>query len=97
MAQSPLLARCQATATLMWMPSKQRRPIRPETDETKSRAGRRTVGVPGELVALLRKHQNEQNQEQETARQLWRGGGWLFATRTGGPLNPNTDYHEWMT
>ncbi len=22
-------------------------------------------------------------------------GGWLFATETGCPLNPGTDYHEW--
>jgi integrase len=29
------------------------------------------------------------------AGQLWQGGDWLFATPTGGPLNPRTDYTEW--
>ncbi len=33
-----------------------RMPIRPETDDTKSRAGRRTVGLPAQLVQLLRVH-----------------------------------------
>jgi integrase len=73
----------------------QRKPLRKETDETKSRAGRRVIGLPNELVALLRKHQLEQDGEREAARQLWQEGGWLFATATGRPLNPNTDYHEW--
>ncbi len=74
---------------------KQKRQIRPDTDDTKSRAGRRTVGLPGELVTLLQKHRDEQDQERENSRQLWTDGGWVFATRTGGPLNPNTDYREW--
>jgi hypothetical protein len=25
----------------------------------------------------------------------WTDGGWVFATPTGGPLNPRTDYTEW--
>jgi len=29
------------------------------------------------------------------ARQLWHDEGWVFATPTGLPLSPNTDYHEW--
>lgn len=31
------------------------------------------------------------------ARQLWEGGGWVFATQTGRPLHPNTDYREWKS
>ncbi|MFC4588087.1 tyrosine-type recombinase/integrase [Sphaerisporangium corydalis] len=30
-----------------------------------------------------------------SAHQLWREGGWVFATATGEPLNPNRDYHQW--
>ena len=73
----------------------QRRPAREESVDTKSRAGRRTIGLPDELVALLRKHRDEQDQERETAGQLWDEGGWVFATPTGGPTNHRTDYDEW--
>jgi len=73
----------------------ERIPLRPETTETKSRAGRRSVGLPDELVTLLRQHKREQEQEREQAAQLWREGGWVFATPTGEPLNPRTDYDEW--
>lgn len=72
-----------------------RRNIRPVTGDVKSKAGRRTVGLPAPLVALLRKHRAEQDAERARARQLWHDEGWVFATRTGGPLNHNTDYHEW--
>jgi integrase len=72
-----------------------RQPLRAETAETKSRAGRRSIGLPDELVALLRKHKEAQEREQQTAAQLWREGGWLFATPTGEPVNPRTDYDEW--
>lgn len=72
-----------------------RRQVRADTAETKSRAGRRSIGLPDELVALLRKHREEQEQERATAAQLWEGGEWLFATPIGGPVNPRTDYDEW--
>jgi integrase len=73
----------------------QRMPAREESVETKSRAGRRTIGLPDELVALLRKHRDEQDRDRELAGQLWTEGGWVFATPTGGPLNHRTDYDEW--
>ncbi|SCL15178.1 tyrosine-type recombinase/integrase [Micromonospora inyonensis] len=72
-----------------------RQPTRAETAETKSRAGRRTIGLPDELVELLRRHRREQEEERATAAQLWTDGGWLFATPTGEPVNPRTDYDEW--
>jgi integrase len=73
----------------------ERIPLRAETADTKSRAGRRAIGLPDELVALLRKHREIQERERQAARQLWRDGGWVFATPTGQPLNPRTDYTEW--
>ena len=73
----------------------QRCNTRPDTAETKSRAGRRSIGLPPELVELLRDHQAEQNRERETARQLWQDGGWLFADPTGGILNLRTDTKHW--
>lgn len=72
-----------------------RQPLRADTAETKSHAGRRSIGLPDELVALLRKHKDEQERERQVAAQLWREGGWLFATPTGDPVNPRTDYDEW--
>jgi integrase len=69
--------------------------VRPDTDDTKSRAGRRTVGLPTALVQLLRVHRAEQDRERTVACQLWSEGGWVFTTPTGHPINPNTDYHHW--
>jgi integrase len=69
--------------------------LRTETADTKSRAGRRAIGLPDELVALLRKHRDEQAHERQTAAQLWQEGEWVFTTPTGQPVNPRTDYTEW--
>ncbi|WP_224403813.1 site-specific integrase [Pseudonocardia sp. ICBG1034] len=68
---------------------------RPETDGTKSRAGRRAIGLPDELVALLKSHREEQDRERDAAAQLWRDSGYVFTDERGEPLNPNTDYHHW--
>jgi integrase len=73
----------------------QRKNTRADTGRVKSKAGRRTIGLPSQLVALLRAHRAEQLGERAIARELWHEGGWVFAGPTGQPLNPNTDYHEW--
>ncbi|TQS43749.1 tyrosine-type recombinase/integrase [Cryptosporangium phraense] len=72
-----------------------RKQIRRETKATKSRAGRRTVGLPDELVKLLRKHREEQEALRATAAQLWTAKGYVFTSATGEPIVPNTDYHHW--
>ncbi|MEQ4305237.1 tyrosine-type recombinase/integrase [Plantactinospora sp. B6F1] len=66
----------------------ERVPLRAETTETKSRAGRRSIGLSDELVMLLRQHRKEQDLERDQAAQLWREGGWLFATPIGEPATP---------
>ncbi|HZR50426.1 MAG TPA: tyrosine-type recombinase/integrase [Streptosporangiaceae bacterium] len=63
----------------------------------KSKAGKRIIGLPAQLVALLQEHRTQQDAEQAAARQFWQDEGWVFASPTGGALNPNTDYHEWKT
>jgi integrase len=73
----------------------ERVPLRTETAETKSRAGRRVIGLPEPLIDLLNTHREEQADERRHAGSLWTEGGWVFATPTGGPLNPRTDYTEW--
>ncbi len=72
-----------------------RRQIRREFKKTKSRAGRRTIGLPSPLIKLLRKHMEEQARERQEAGESWEDKGYVFAQPTGGPLIPNTDYHRW--
>ncbi|WP_326688934.1 site-specific integrase [Streptomyces sp. NBC_01795] len=69
--------------------------IRRETKNTKSRAGRRPIGVPEELMKLLHQHKEKQERERLLARDLWTEKGYVFTSPTGEPLNPNTDYHRW--
>jgi integrase len=73
----------------------QRQATRPATGGVKSKAGRRSVGLPSQLVALLRTHRAEQQQERAKAQELWHDEGWVFASPTGQPINPRTDYTEW--
>ncbi|MFB7290708.1 tyrosine-type recombinase/integrase [Actinacidiphila glaucinigra] len=73
----------------------QREQIRREHKNTKSRSGRRTVGLPDPLIKLLRKHREEQERERSEAGGDWEAKGYVFASPTGGPLSPNTDYHLW--
>jgi integrase len=73
----------------------ERKQTRPDTGPTKSRAGRRVVGLPDPLIVLLKVHRTGQEAERQAARQLWHEEGWVFAKPDGKPLNPNTDYHEW--
>ncbi|MFJ8742388.1 tyrosine-type recombinase/integrase [Embleya sp. NPDC127516] len=72
-----------------------REQIRRETKDTKSRAGRRTIGLPDELTKILRRHRELQDAERAQARQLWTETGYVFTSATGAILNPNTDYHHW--
>jgi integrase len=70
-------------------------PLRKDAAETKSSAGRRVIGLPDELIRLLRIHQGRQSAERELAADLWTEGDWVFANATGQPVNPRTDYTEW--
>lgn len=72
-----------------------RKQVRRETKNTKSRAGRRAVPLPGPLVAMLRSHQEEQARERKAAGSLWVESDYVFTKPLGGPLSPNTDYHDW--
>lgn len=72
-----------------------RKQTNPDADDTKSRAGKRTIGLPDELIALLKLHQEEQEREQAAAGSEWHGGDWAFATEDGRPLIPRTDWDEW--
>jgi integrase len=53
------------------------------------------MGLPDQLVGLLRQHQEAQQRERETAHDLWTESGYVFTTPTGAPLNPRNDWAEW--
>lgn len=57
-----------------------------DTDDTKSAAGRRVIGLPASVVQLLREHKEVQEEERRRAAQLWQEGGWVFTSPTGRPL-----------
>jgi integrase len=63
--------------------------------ETKSRAGRRGIGLPDPVVDLLRRHREAQDVEREKAADLWGEGGWVFCQPNGRPINPRTDHNHW--
>ncbi len=63
--------------------------------DTKSRAGRRVVGVPRPLMRALVAHRIAQHAERQQAGSLWVAGDWVFAQPTGKPLDPRADYEEW--
>lgn len=69
--------------------------VRRETKNTKSRAGRRAVPLPGPLVRMLRAHKEVQARERKAAGGLWTESEYVFTKPLGGPLSPNTDYHDW--
>ncbi|HEX4246599.1 MAG TPA: tyrosine-type recombinase/integrase [Pseudonocardia sp.] len=74
-------------------------PVRVNTRKTtakpKSKAGRRTIGLPQPMIDQLKLHQIEQNAEREKAGDQWEENGWLFTNETGRPLNHRTDQSQW--
>ncbi|MFE3180809.1 tyrosine-type recombinase/integrase [Streptomyces violascens] len=73
----------------------QRRRTNPETADTKSRAGRRAVGLPEQLVDLLRVHRQQQEVEREKAGKSWTEGGWVFPDEKGRIASHRKDWAEW--
>ncbi len=74
---------------------KQRRQVNADTAKTKSRAGKRGIGVPDELVQLLVLHRAEQENEKTDAGAGWTDSGYVFTRPDGGPVIPKTDYGLW--
>lgn len=67
------------------------------TTDVKSRAGRRTVGMPAPLVHEIERHRERQALERVHAANLWREEGWVFTNRLGGPVHPTVDHESWKT
>lgn len=73
----------------------QRIQVNAETDTTKSRAGRRQVGLPTPLARLLVQHRVDQESERSLAANEWAEGDWVFTTERGAPISPRTDWSHW--
>lgn len=63
--------------------------------EPKSRAGRRTIALPEPVVELLRAHRVAQNAERLHAGSEWRALDFVFAQRTGLPIDSRADRRDW--
>ncbi|MBY8877511.1 tyrosine-type recombinase/integrase [Actinacidiphila acidipaludis] len=66
-----------------------------DTANTKSRAGRRVIGLPDELARLLELHKEEQDRDRRRVGNAWRETGFVFTSPFGEPLVPSTDYDTW--
>ncbi|WP_424213587.1 tyrosine-type recombinase/integrase [Streptomyces sp. BI20] len=72
-----------------------RRRTNPELAPTKSRAGRRAVGLPQELVSLLRAHRVAQESERAAAGGRWEENGLVFPNEHGRNPSHRRDWAEW--
>jgi integrase len=61
----------------------------------KSRAGRRIIALPAQLLADLRTHRVAQNAERLEAGSWWHDGDFVFARVDGRPIDPKRDWEEW--
>jgi integrase len=65
--------------------------------EPKSEKGKRTIGLPSQLVLALRAHRQAQREERMAAGSLWQDHGLVFSTSTGGKIDPRRDWAEWKS
>jgi integrase len=61
----------------------------------KSRAGRRTIPIPDQLVQALRAHRDVQAVERTSAGTAWSEQGLVFVGPRGKPIDPSNDYQSW--
>jgi integrase len=63
--------------------------------QPKSRAGRRTIALPGPLRDALRAHRTAQLAERMVAGSAWDDHGLVFAQENGRPIDPRGDHRAW--
>jgi DNA-binding transcriptional regulator YhcF (GntR family) len=73
----------------------ERRRTNPELSTPKSRAGRRAVGLPEQLVDLLGVHLKAQEAEREAAGKRWEENGLVFPDEHGRSPSHRRDWAEW--
>jgi integrase len=65
-------------------------------DDPKSRAGKRTISLPAELVEALRRHRSRQRRERMAARNKWVDNDLVFAGPLGDPVDARKDWQDWQ-
>jgi integrase len=63
--------------------------------QPKSRAGRRTITLPGPLSDALRAHRTAQLAERMAAGSLWHDDDLVFCQADGRPIDPRSDHRAW--
>ena len=61
----------------------------------KSRAGKRTLALPQQLLDELRAHRKRQNEERLAAGSWYDDADLVFAREDGRPIDPKIDWREW--
>ncbi|MER6431336.1 site-specific integrase [Streptomyces sp900105245] len=75
----------------------ERRRTNPELSTTKSRAGRRAVGLPEQLVDLLGAHLKAQEAERRAAGKRWEENSLVFPDEQGRSPSHRRDWAEWKS
>lgn len=73
--------------------------------EPKSRAGKRTIALPAQLVRALREHRSKQDAERDAAGEMWDDSvptingqelhALVFTQVSGRPIDPRRDWQDW--
>ncbi len=63
--------------------------------QPKSRAGRRTIALPGQLRDALRVHRTAQLAERMAAGSVWQDNDLVFCQEDGKPIDPRSDHRGW--
>ena len=63
--------------------------------QPKSRAGRRTIALPGPLRVALRAHRAAQLADRMAAGSMWQDHDLVFCQQNGRPLEPRSDHRAW--
>jgi integrase len=64
-------------------------------EQPKTERSRRTVVVPGLLVAELEQHRRDQERERVAADGAWQPSGLVFTRPDGRPIDRRADYQQW--
>jgi integrase len=73
-----------------------RKNTRRVTKDPKSEAGKRRIGLPAQILDVLREQKRRQDLDRVLAGERWHDEGWVFAKMTGEAVVPNTDYYNWL-
>lgn len=65
--------------------------------EVKSAAGKRSIGLPAQLLSVLAEHRERQDEERRNAGNLWHDEDWVFPNHVGKPTHIRIDHDTWKS